>query len=97
MPYLTKQNLALREVNEDRVKIYEQLEESIAELEATNKKIIEDIETQDSDYILQANLYVKKAKAKWRVECTVSGQATGGSPPPPPPPPPPPSTINLAK
>ena len=34
--------MALREVNEDRVKIYEQLEESIAELEATNKKIIEE-------------------------------------------------------
>lgn len=39
LQYLTKQNVALREVNDSRVKIYEQLEESIAELEATNRAL----------------------------------------------------------
>ncbi len=36
--YLTKQNLALREVNESRVKVYEQLEETLAEMEADAKR-----------------------------------------------------------
>lgn len=40
--YLSKQNLALREVNDSRVKVYEQLEENISELEAANKKMAEE-------------------------------------------------------
>lgn len=40
--YLTKQTSSLREVNDSRVKIYEQLEVSISELEATNKKLIDE-------------------------------------------------------
>ena len=34
--------MALREVNDSRVKIYEQLEESIADLETKNKKLEEE-------------------------------------------------------
>ena len=40
--YLSKQNLALREVSDSRVKVYEQLEENISELEAANKKLVEE-------------------------------------------------------
>ena len=42
MQYLSKQNLALREVSDSRVKVYEQLEENISELEAANKKLVEE-------------------------------------------------------
>lgn len=38
--YLTKQNVALREVNESRMKIYEQLEVSIQDLERTNHRLL---------------------------------------------------------
>ena len=40
--YLTKQASTLREVNDSRVKIYEQLEVSISDLETTNKKLMEE-------------------------------------------------------
>ena len=40
--YLTKQTTTLREVNDSRVKIYEQLEVSISDLETTNKKLMEE-------------------------------------------------------
>ena len=40
--YLTKQTSTLREVNDSRVKIYEQLEVSISDLETTNKKLMEE-------------------------------------------------------
>jgi len=40
--YLTKQTTTLREVNDSRVKIYEQLEVSISELECANKKLQEE-------------------------------------------------------
>ena len=40
--YLTKQTATLREVNDSRVKIYEQLEVSISELECANKKLQEE-------------------------------------------------------
>ena len=42
MQYLNKQNLALREVSDSRVKIYEQLEESMADLENENKRLNEE-------------------------------------------------------
>ena len=42
LQYLSKQNLALREVSDSRVKVYEQLEENISELEAANKKLVEE-------------------------------------------------------
>ena len=42
LQYLSKQNLALREVSDSRVKVYEQLEENISELEAVNKKLVEE-------------------------------------------------------
>ena len=35
--YLSRQNASLREVNESRTKIYEQLEETLTELESTNR------------------------------------------------------------
>ena len=37
--YLTKQTAVLRDVNDSRLKIYEQLEVSISELEVANKKL----------------------------------------------------------
>ena len=40
--YLTKQTSTLREVNDSRVKIYEQLEVSISDLETTNNKLMEE-------------------------------------------------------
>ena len=40
--YLTKQTATLRDVNDSRVKIYEQLEVSIAELETANKKLVDE-------------------------------------------------------
>ena len=40
--YLTKQATTLKDVNDSRVKIYEQLEVSISELESTNKKLIDE-------------------------------------------------------
>ena len=42
LQYLSKQNLALREVNDSRVKVYEQLEENLSEVEAANKKLAEE-------------------------------------------------------
>ena len=48
LQYLTKQTSALREVNDSRVKIYEQLEVSISELECTNKKLIEENQSDKS-------------------------------------------------
>ena len=46
--YLSKQNLALREINDSRVKVYEQLEENISELEATNKKLVDEAKEDKS-------------------------------------------------
>ena len=40
--YLTKQTSTLRDINDSRVKIYEQLEVSIADLESTNKHLVEE-------------------------------------------------------
>ena len=37
--YLTKQSTTLKEVNDNRLKVYEQLEISIAELELKNKSL----------------------------------------------------------
>ena len=37
--YLAKQTSVLREVNDSRLKIYEQLEVSISDLEVANKKL----------------------------------------------------------
>ena len=37
--YLTKQSTTLKEVNDNRLKVYEQLEISIAELELKNKTL----------------------------------------------------------
>lgn len=37
--YLTKQTTALREVNDSRLRIYEQLEVSIQELERANQRL----------------------------------------------------------
>jgi len=38
--YLTKQTAALREVNDSRLRIYEQLEISIQDLERNNQKLV---------------------------------------------------------
>jgi hypothetical protein len=40
--YLTKQTTALREVNDSRLRIYEQLEVSIQELERNNQRLLFD-------------------------------------------------------
>ena len=48
LQYLSKQNLALREINDSRVKVYEQLEENISELEATNKKLVDEAKEDKS-------------------------------------------------
>lgn len=37
--YLTKQTVALREVNDSRLRIYEQLDVSIQDLERTNHRL----------------------------------------------------------
>ena len=37
--YLSKQSVALREVNDSRLRVYEQLEVSIQELEVTNQRL----------------------------------------------------------
>lgn len=39
LEYLTRQTVSLREVNESRLKIYEQLEQNVAELEKTNQRL----------------------------------------------------------
>ena len=39
--FLTKQTAALKEVNESRVRVYEQLEESLEELEQDHSKLSE--------------------------------------------------------
>ncbi|XP_040571308.1 uncharacterized protein Cen isoform X2 [Lepeophtheirus salmonis] len=46
--YLTKQNLVLREVNESRLKVYEQLEVSINDLEDSNRKLVEESKSDKS-------------------------------------------------
>ena len=46
--YLTKQTSTLREINDSRVKIYEQLEVSIADLESTNKHLVEESKSDKS-------------------------------------------------
>lgn len=48
--YLTKQTAALREVNDSRLRIYEQLEVSIQDLERTNQKLAAD-NTNDKRHI----------------------------------------------
>lgn len=42
LQYLNKQNTDLRDINESRMKIYEQLEISISDLEVVNKKLQEE-------------------------------------------------------
>ena len=46
--YLTKQTSTLREINDSRVKIYEQLEVAIADLESTNKHLVEESKSDKS-------------------------------------------------
>lgn len=40
--YLTKQTTALREVNDSRLRIYEQLEISIQDLERNNQRLVQE-------------------------------------------------------
>lgn len=40
--YLTKQTAALREVNDSRLRIYEQLEISIQDLERNNQRLVQE-------------------------------------------------------
>ena len=42
LQFLTKQTAALKEVNESRVRIYEQIEISLSELEQNNLRLNED-------------------------------------------------------
>lgn len=42
LQYLTKQTVALREVNDSRLRIYEQLEVSIQDLERANHRLAVD-------------------------------------------------------
>lgn len=44
--YLTKQTVALREVNDSRLRIYEQLEVSIQDLERANHRLAVDHATE---------------------------------------------------
>ena len=48
MQFLTKQTAALKEVNESRVKIYEQIEISLSELETNNLRLSEDSAVEKS-------------------------------------------------
>ena len=48
MQFLTKQTAALKEVNESRVRIYEQIEVSLSELEQNNLKLSEDSAAEKS-------------------------------------------------
>ena len=46
--FLTKQTAALKEVNESRVRIYEQIEISLSELETNNLRLSEDSAVEKS-------------------------------------------------
>ena len=48
LQFLTKQTAALKEVNESRVRIYEQIEISLSELETNNLRLSEDSATEKS-------------------------------------------------
>lgn len=41
LQYLNKQTTALRDINDSRLSVYEQLEESVSDLEKTNRKLVE--------------------------------------------------------
>ena len=48
LQFLTKQTAALKEVNESRVRIYEQIEISLSELEQNNLRLNEDSAAEKS-------------------------------------------------
>ena len=48
LQFLTKQTAALKEVNESRVRIYEQIEISLSELETNNLRLSEDSAAEKS-------------------------------------------------
>lgn len=90
--YLRKQTLALREVNDSRMKIYEQLEISIQELETNNhrlntqtiadKKHIQSLETQierlESRLEEQTRLLEEKSRSEERISMR-NGEGGSGS------------------
>ncbi|XP_047117470.1 cerebellar degeneration-related protein 2 isoform X1 [Schistocerca piceifrons] len=61
--YLTKQTAALREVNDSRLRIYEQLEVSIQDLERTNQKLAAD-NTNDKRHIKSLCAQIEALDAK---------------------------------
>ncbi|KAK7869309.1 hypothetical protein R5R35_012873 [Gryllus longicercus] len=61
--YLTKQTAALREVNDSRLRIYEQLEVSIQDLERTNQRLAVE-NTADKKHIKSLCLTIDSLEAK---------------------------------
>lgn len=63
LQYLTKQTTALREVNESRLRIYEQLEGSIQDLERANHRLVVE-NTADKKQIKSLNSNVENLEIK---------------------------------
>ena len=65
LQHLTKQNVTLREINDSRVKVYEQLEVSIIDLEATNKQLVEESKA-DKNRINRLDIF-NRSKNYWEI------------------------------
>lgn len=61
--YLTKQTVALREVNDSRLRIYEQLEVSIQDLERANHRLVLD-NSAEKKHIKSLNTTIESLEAK---------------------------------
>ena len=65
LQHLAKQTATLREINDSRVKIYEQLEVSIIDLEATNKQLVEESKA-DKNRIKRLDI-LNRSKNYWEI------------------------------
>ena len=68
--YLTKQTTTLREINDSRVKIYEQLEVSIADLESTNKQLVEESKTDKTRIKRYLIVFINKLHMAYKIYIT---------------------------
>lgn len=61
--YLTKQTVALKEVNDSRLRIYEQLEVSIQDLERTNHRL-QCENSSERKHVKSLNVTIEQLEAK---------------------------------
>lgn len=65
---MSKQTAALKEVNDSRIKIYEQLEVSVTELEKANKALSQESKS-DKTKLKRYIFTVKKKRSSLKAKC----------------------------